>query len=877
MLMRWSRRGVNMMVFGVFLFLTAAISRGDLHADEYELPYMLEFDGSGDRVRLDGAQDGFQHFLEGRGSILIRLNPAEILTGGANSRQFAISAGGEITGSHRDLNIGISEGGNWYLVFSDGSEYKIAATGIRPAPEANNWYNVSVVFGGDDRGFYVDGEKLESWEEFSGNTGAWRHDFHIGYSPDRDRDWPGAISDVRFFDRNLSASEIREFMEAESLSGEEDGLVGYWPLDELEGEGAYDRSGNENHGTVLGAEWSIDETRVLAEQPVKVLPSLVEAINEHDVVDIRKQALGVVRELDMAAEDISPVLLDVLNNTEQPGDVRVEAAGILIREDVDEKEAVFAVLKGILNQPEYRQEAITLLNEIDSEEAQALLEGVVEDLVKELGDEDPGVRRQAVQQLAEVGSAAEQAVPEIKVRLDDENEKVMEAAMETLRKIDITAFDRIEKEIEVVPVWSGFPVAMGFYTHKNHQFLAFYDADRRMTVASRTLDSEDWEFVKLPETLGWDSHNEVRIAVDSEGYLHVAGNMHNDPLKYFRSKRPLDIHSLERVPSMTGSDERSVTYPIFMSFPEDDLFVFEYREGSSGSGRQVHNVYDIETREWSRLLDTPLFDGSAHSMNAYHRGPARGEDGYFHVVFGWRNTPCVATNHSPSHIRSQDLKNWENAAGDPLELPVTPDTEGVVIDSSGPDSGLLNSPWSPGFDAENRLIIPYHKYDGEGNSQVFNARWEDDRWEIYQITNLDKQWEFRGWGTGPTLPQSELTSVGASPVRTEPDGRLKQDYQYKVRGDDAPVRRTIQLDPETLEPNDDKPAIPQLPEVLEIVESDFSHHDGMRVRIGGDQGDDGNPQTRYIMRWESLTSNRDRPYPKPWPEPSMLRVYKITD
>jgi hypothetical protein len=33
----------------------------------------------------------------------------------------------------------------------------------------------------------------------------------------------------------------------------------------------------------------------------------------------------------------------------------------------------------------------------------------------------------------------------------------------------------------------------------------------------------------------------------------------------------------------------------------------------------------------------------------------------------------------------------------------------------------------------------------------------------------------------------------------------------------------------------------------------------------------------YVLRWEHGGANRDRPVPKPWPEPTMLRVYKISN
>ena len=83
----------------------------------------------------------------------------------------------------------------------------------------------------------------------------------------------------------------------------------------------------------------------------------------------------------------------------------------------------------------------------------------------------------------------------------------------------------IEEVVDIADVWSGHPVNFALLTRGDRQFAAFYDANRQMTVAARTLGSQAWEFVTLSTTLGWDSHNHVAMAADGAGRLHVAGNM----------------------------------------------------------------------------------------------------------------------------------------------------------------------------------------------------------------------------------------------------------------------------------------------------------------------------------------------------------------
>ena len=70
-----------------------------------------------------------------------------------------------------------------------------------------------------------------------------------------------------------------------------------------------------------------------------------------------------------------------------------------------------------------------------------------------------------------------------------------------------------------------------------------------MTVGVRKLDSDKWHFVKLPERVGWDSHNSITMTPDDDGHLHLSGNMHCVPLIYFRTKKPLDIDTFTEPPA----------------------------------------------------------------------------------------------------------------------------------------------------------------------------------------------------------------------------------------------------------------------------------------------------------------------------------------
>ncbi len=415
---------------------------------------------------------------------------------------------------------------------------------------------------------------------------------------------------------------------------------------------------------------------------------------------------------------------------------------------------------------------------------------------------------------------------------------------------------KLAESVDVAPVWSGHTVGFALLTDGDEQFVAYYDAQRRLTVASRRLGSSEWTSKVLPTSVKWDSHNYVTMAFDSEGQLHVSGNMHCVPLIYFRTTRPRDVTSLELVPSMVGEQEDRCTYPRFLTGAKGEL-IFTYRDGSSGNGNQIWNVYDPASKRWSRLLDTPLFSGEG-KRNAYFMGPIQDERGMFHVCWVWRETYDCSTNHDLCYARSPDLVHWEKSDGTPLKLPITL-ASAEVVDPVPQGGGIINGNTKVGFDAEGRVILSYHKHDAQGHTQIYNARREDDGWNIVQTTDWDYHWEFGGGG-------SITFEIRVGSVSVNDQGMLVQTQSHaKRRGG------RYQLDPETLKPIGPAPREPGLPSGLGRVESRFP---GMQIRRANDLGQE-EEGVRYLMQWETRPPNRDRPYPGDPPPPSMLRVFKL--
>lgn len=399
-------------------------------------------------------------------------------------------------------------------------------------------------------------------------------------------------------------------------------------------------------------------------------------------------------------------------------------------------------------------------------------------------------------------------------------------------------------------VWAAHPVGFDLLTEPPHQFVAYYDSNRVMTVAQRNVDDQNWTTVKLDEVTGWDSHNYISMALDSKGFLHLSGNMHVDTLVYFQATEPYDIQSLERRRGLIGKDEVRVTYPKFFETPGGDL-IFTYRIGGSGNGNQIYNRYNPEQQSWSRLLDEPLVDGQGE-MNAYLHGPVLGPDGFFHLVWVWRNTPDAETNHDLSYAKSKDLEHWYKSDGTPQELPITLDNC-EIIDPVPVEQGMINGNTIIGFDLEQRCMVSYHKFDEAGNTQIYQARQEEDGWQIYQSTDYDFRWDFSGRG-------SLNSRLRIGKIEIEEDQLLQ-----KVWIDTAGFQRYT-LDPETLQVTAKQKVEDEYPTYL-----DDPVTEGHQVNRVQNQ----NGELLYLLRWETLPRNRDRPREGLLPPASPLVLYEV--
>ncbi len=314
--------------------------------------------------------------------------------------------------------------------------------------------------------------------------------------------------------------------------------------------------------------------------------------------------------------------------------------------------------------------------------------------------------------------------------------------------IGLTSHSRVVEFVEVVAdVVSDVAVPPTLLQHNDIQVLAFFDAERVLTIASRNVNGLTWNFQKLDSTVGWDSHNYVDLGFDSAGSLHVAGNMHASQLQYWVVDTDVSPQRVKRVGVLVEENrERRVTYPRFLRTTTGEL-LFTYRDGISGDGDYIMLSWDDDSRRYRCLSDGPLVGGSG-KRNAYldTNAPILGPDGVWHLLWVWRDSPDAESTHTVNYARSNDLRTWTSVAGSVLARPIVENSESVV-DPVPPGRGLINNNVRLGFFCNGHPVALYHKRDEHGSQQVWAAAFDGSHWRTRRLTGWTFRWDFEGQGS----------------------------------------------------------------------------------------------------------------------------------
>lgn len=275
-----------------------------------------------------------------------------------------------------------------------------------------------------------------------------------------------------------------------------------------------------------------------------------------------------------------------------------------------------------------------------------------------------------------------------------------------------------------------------------YQYAIWWDTNSHPKIAQRKLPNGAWgAAVDLSSTaLGTmssiDGHLTLNIGVDSNGYIHISGNMHGATLLYIRSTVANSVTSGFTAPTMTGSNETLVCYPMFFRLPNGTLF-FTYQVQST-YGTQYLNTYNVGSQTWTQVA---LVSGTGANEFPMANHVAVSKAGVIGLSWTWRAS--LASNVSNltdmSYMQSSDGgSTWHTAAGSTVTLPVThTSTPSIVAVAIADGSGMINTCGSD-IDSNGLPHIASLRYDGSGNSQIKHTwfdgtSWHDD-FATYDLT-----------------------------------------------------------------------------------------------------------------------------------------------
>jgi hypothetical protein len=251
----------------------------------------------------------------------------------------------------------------------------------------------------------------------------------------------------------------------------------------------------------------------------------------------------------------------------------------------------------------------------------------------------------------------------------------------------------------------------------NIQYTGWYRYnDGKVYVAKRALGTSLWTS-RAAGVLGADKHdlhNYLSMAVDGSGRLHIAYNMHGDPMRYWHGTGPGDIafDVLVTPPIAAGSIyESSDTYPYFLLWPgggpyaAGDLLLF-FRSGFSGDGNLLLYHWTDATATWSVV--GIVFDGDADNVSFYPNSFVLDPTGTIHVCGMVRETPLARTNRGFYYFKSDDGGvSWKKSDGTAYVLPIRDAALERVL-TCDTDTGLINS-CGMCVDALNHPIVVYYQ------------------------------------------------------------------------------------------------------------------------------------------------------------------------
>jgi len=207
--------------------------------------YSLKFDGDDDDYALVSNPNGFDNLEELSVEAWVKFD----------------ELGGEykwIVQKNSCFGFKLSPSGQSYkptaILYLDG-KYKDVACGWKDRlRDKNVWYHLAFTWDGKKVRIYINGE-LKKKKTLKGSILAKNSDLSIGANENGKRVLNGNLSEVRIWTKGLEYKELLENMN-NSLTGSEEELAAYYPVNQGSGSTLFDKSQNLQNANINGANWS---------------------------------------------------------------------------------------------------------------------------------------------------------------------------------------------------------------------------------------------------------------------------------------------------------------------------------------------------------------------------------------------------------------------------------------------------------------------------------------------------------------------------------------------------------------------------------------------------------------------------------------------
>lgn len=292
----------------------------------------------------------------------------------------------------------------------------------------------------------------------------------------------------------------------------------------------------------------------------------------------------------------------------------------------------------------------------------------------------------------------------------------------------------------------------------DYQFTSYYHSDGKLLVGRRNVvkNPKVWTLLRTQFTSINinDAHNVSSLAIDGDGFLHIAWGVHANPLLYTRSTASLLNDDPMR---LIGANEGNagcladaiplqnapVTYPEFYNIPNSGDLLLTYRTGHSGNGEFQLVRWDNATKSWSGIhasqapddedpqpwIDDNYSGDALPNVSAYYNKLVFDAKRRFHVTWSWRTGGDSTTgfkdyqsNHNLMYAYSDNEGvDWHRSDGSLYQRngkhdidednapPVIniPEGSSLINQSSstiGPDGKFYTATWwAPDADTGNHL------------------------------------------------------------------------------------------------------------------------------------------------------------------------------